>query len=182
MSAADQDDRLTLTDHYARAVHATSLVSNPDTRCSNTDVLGAHGLAAKKLPLGVALLRLFVGDNHAATQIVEILAEKAVGKAYRMGNEIALVEAEDLARAVLAWHRDSRCKVCGGHGKKLIPGTTTLGNEACRPCRGTGRILLTRHVPMVRLELANWLVAEVEREQAKAGPEAMRLLAPRLDL
>ena len=176
------EDRPTMLDHYARAVHATNLVSKPDTRTSNTDVLGAHALAAKKLPLGVALLRLFVGDNHAAARIVEILAEKAVGKAFRMGNEIGLVEAEDLARAVLAWHRDSRCKACGGHGLKLIPGTTTLGNEPCRPCKGSGRIVLSRHVPMVRLELANWLVAEVEREQAKAGPEAMKLLAPKLDL
>lgn len=176
------DSPPTMTDHYARAVHASSLASKPETTHSAADVLGAHGLAAKRVPLGVALLRLFVGDNHAAGLVVEILAEKAVGKAYRLGNEIGRVEAGDMARAVLAWHRDSRCKVCGGHGLKLIPGTTTLGNDACRPCRGTGRVLFDRHFSIERLELARWLAAEIEREQAKAGPAALAALAPRLQL
>lgn len=176
------DAPTTMTDHYARAVHASSLVSKPETTHSATDVLGAVGLAAKRVPLGVALLRLFVGDNHASGLIVEILADKAVGKAYRLGDEIGRVEATDMARAVLAWHRDSRCKCCGGHGLRLIPGTTTLGNEACRPCHGAGRIPFDRHFSMTRLGLARWLAAEIEREQAKAGPAALAALAPRLEL
>jgi hypothetical protein len=176
------DAPTTMTDHYARAVNASSLVSKPDTTHSATDVLGAHGLAAKRVPLGVALLRLFVGDNHAAGMIVNILADKAVGKAYRLGDEIGRVEAEDMARAVLAWHRDNRCKVCGGHGLKLIPGTTTLGDEPCRPCRGSGRIPFDMNFTLMRLGLARWLAAEIEREQAKAGPAALAALAPRLQL
>lgn len=172
----------TIADHYARAVNASSLVSDPDTRCSSTDVLGAFGLAGKRTPLGVALLRLFVGDNRQAAVIVGILAEKAVGKAYRIGREITQVEAHDLSQSVLAWHRDSRCKACGGHGVKLIPGTTTLGGERCEARCVDGRVRFDLPFTLERLELARWLAAEIEREQAKAGPEAMRMLAPRLDL
>ena len=171
-----------IIDRYAGAVRSSNLASKPDTTYSDSDVLGAAGLAAKRAPLGVALLRLFSGDNHASGEIVEIMADKAVGKAYRLGNECGRVEADDIARAVLAWHRDGTCKPCGGHGVRLIPGTPTLGGEPCPKCRSTGRVLFDRQFTMERLDLARWLVAELEREMAIAGPEAMRKLAPRLDL
>lgn len=171
-----------IIDRYSGAVRSGNMASKPDTTYSDSDVMGAAGLAGKRVPLGMALLRLFVGDNHAAGAVVEILTDKAVGKAYRMGNECSRVEATDIARAVLAWHRDGACKCCAGHGVKLIPGTTTLGDDACRPCRGTGRVPFDRQFSMERLELARWLAAEIDAEQAKAGPEALRLLAPRLTI
>lgn len=171
-----------ILDRYAGAVRSSNMGSDPDTVYSDSDVVGAAGLAAKRAPLGVALMRLFSGDNHAVGEIVRILSAKAVGKAYRIGNEIAGVEADDVARAVLAWHRDGACKPCGGHGQKLIPGTTTIGDDKCPACRGTGRVSFDRQFSMEKLELARWLVAELEREMAIAGPEAMRMLAPRLDL
>ena len=171
-----------IMDRYAGAVRSSNLGSKPDTTYSDSDVIGAAGLAAKRAPLGVALMRLFSGDNHAIGEIVRILSAKAVGKAYRLGSEIGQVEADDVARAVLAWHRDGVCKPCGGHGQKLIPGTTTIGDETCAACRGGGRLLFDRQFSAGRLELAQWLVAELEREMAIAGPAAMMMLAPRLDL
>lgn len=171
-----------IMDRYAGAVRSSNLGSRPDTTYSDSDVVGAAGLAAKRAPLGIALMRLFSGDNHASGEIVRILSGKAVGKAYRIGNEITHVEADDVARSVLAWHRDGACKPCGGHGQKLIPGTTTIGDDTCPACRGSGRVLFDRQFGAERLELARWLVAELEREMAIAGPEAMRMLAPRPDL
>jgi hypothetical protein len=171
-----------IVDRYSTAVHSSNLGSKPETTASDSDVLGAAGLAARRVPLGVALMRLLAGDNHASADVVRILADKAVGKAYRMGNECGRSEAEDLGRAVLAWYRHGTCARCGGHGVLLIPGTTTLGDTACPACRGDGRIRLDRQVPLIRLELARWLVAEVERELAFAGPAAMRALARTLDL
>jgi len=171
-----------IVDRYSTAVHSSNLGSKPDTTASDSDVLGAAGLAARRVPLGVALMRLLAGDNHASADVVRILADKAVGKAYRMGNECGRAEAEDLARAVLAWHRHGACKPCGGHGVQVIPGTTTLGGKECPACRGTGRLRLEKHVGMVRLELARWLASEVERELAFAGPAAMKALAPSLTL
>lgn len=171
-----------IADRYASATHSRNLSSDPDTTASDSDVLGAAGLAAKSNPLGIALMRLLSGDNHASADVVRILADKAVGKAYRMGNECSRTEAEDLASAMLAWFRHGACSSCNGLGALLIPGTTTLGNKECPACRGTGRLRLEKHVGMLRLELARWLASEIERELAIAGPEAMKRLAPRLDL
>lgn len=149
-------------------------------RGAQRDVVGAVGLAGKRAPLATALLRLFVGDNRAARDIVHIMASMLVGKAYRLGNEIARVQAEDMARAVLAWHRDGRCKHCDGHGFLKLDGAPGLSDQQCSHCRGTGRVPFDRQFPMERLELARWLAAEVEREQQIAGAEAMRCLAQRM--
>ena len=175
---------------YACAVHSCNLTSDPDTTRSDSDVLGAMGIAGKPWisdgpekrrgsPLGAALMRLYSGDNHASGQIVGILADKAVGKAYRDYEEIPRVSAVDMARKLLAWHRDGRCTKCGGHGVLVIPGTLTLGNERCQVCSGTGCILLERHFSMDRLPLALWLLGEMEREMGVAAPLAMRALSPR---
>lgn len=145
-----------------------------------TDVVGAVGLAGKRAPLATALLRLFVGDNRAARDIVHIMAGMLVGKAYRLGHEIARVQAEDMARAVLAWHRDGRCKHCDGHGFLKFDGAPGLSDQQCSHCRGTGRVLFDRQFPIERLELARWLSAEVDREQQIAGTAAMRHLSERL--
>lgn len=144
------------------------------------DVVGAVGLAGKRAPLATALLRLFVGDNRAARDIVHIMAGMLVGKAYRLGHEIARVQAEDMARAVLAWHRDGRCKHCDGHGFLKLEGAPGLSDQQCTHCRGNGRIPFDRQFPMDRLELARWMAAEVDREQQIAGVEAMRCLAQRM--
>ncbi len=149
-------------------------------RGAQRDVVGAVGLAGKRAPLATALLRLFVGDNRAARDIVHIMASRAVGKAYRLGHEIARVQAEDMARAVLAWHRDGRCKHCDGHGFMKLDGAPGLSDQQCSHCRGTARVPFERQFPMERLELARWLAAELDREQQIAGAEAMRCLAQRV--
>ena len=171
-----------IVDRYASAVRSSNMVSDPKTVYSDSDVVGAAGLAAKHAPQGVALMRLFAGDNHASGDVVAILAIKAIGKSYRLGREIEHVEAGDIARAVLAWHRNGACKPCNGHGRKLIAGTTTIGDDNCQVCRGSGRVLFDAQFSAARLPLAQWLVAELERELAIAGPHAMKMLAPQMDL
>jgi len=170
-----------IIDRYASATRATNLKGEADT-VRAVDVLGAAGLAAKHSPLAMGLLRLFVGDNKGAAELVGLMGQMLVGKAWH-GDKIALspVEACDMARAVLAWHRDGVCRVCGGHGFELIANTPALSDKQCPACRGTGRVLFDRQFGMERLTLARWLLAEVEREMAKAGPAAMAALAPRLD-
>lgn len=176
------------TDRYSSAVHSGNLKSDPN-RETDLDVVGAAGLAARRSPLAVALLRLFVGDDREAEQIVTILENMLVGKAFRLGIEITRPEARDMGKAVLAWHREGVCKPCGGHGfdvqngsSKVGQGRAVLSATNCKFCRGTGKILFDRQFPITRLELARWLLAEIEREQAVAGPSAMAALAPKLDL
>ncbi len=173
---------MSFNDRYSRAVRSKNLRSEAE-KVGDADTLGAAGLAGKHHPLAMALLRLFVGDNSSARDIVNILAGMAVSKAWHWDKvTLDANEAVDIARKVLAWHRDGVCKACGGHGHMVIPGTTTIGEQACGSCRGTGRVPFDREFSMERIPLARWLLSEVERETAKAGPAAMASLAPRLEL
>jgi len=139
------------------------------------------GLASREHPLAVALQRLFLGDNGAAAKVAEILAEMVRMKANGLRIKMAAVQAEDIARACLAWHRDGTCKPCGGHGVLVIKGTKTLGHQECKVCKGVGRRTFEREFHESYRDLAGWLVSEMERHQARAGGAAMAKIAPSLD-
>lgn len=171
-----------IAERYASAVRSGNLKSEPDTTYSDSDVVGAHGLAAKQHPLAVALQRMFMGDNSATRAVVEQLALMADGKAYRMGLETTPVERLDLSRSVVAYCRHGTCQACNGHGYKLIEGTPHLSENLCPACKGTKRRPFAREFPVLHVELAQWMLAEIERETSKAGQAAMRALAPRLEL
>lgn len=171
-----------ILERYASAISSSNLLSEERTTYSDSDVIGAAGLAARSHPIALALQRLFSGDGRAAIGIVEILAQMAWAKAHALRYKLRRTEADDLARAVLAWHRDGVCKPCGGHGYSIIPGTLTIGEHECGACRGVGRIDFDSQFSGERRDLARWLLAEVEREQGRAGSAAMAALAPRLDI
>ncbi len=168
-------------DRYSTAIRAKNLRSDPNTRASDPDILGAAGLAGRTEPLAMALLRLFAGDNHASVSIVATMSEMAWGKAQVLGVKLKRVQADDLARAVLAWHRDGVCKACNGHGYALIEGSPGLSANECPACRGTGKVPFDKQFRMEWQDVARWLCAEIERESGRAGPAAMSKLAPRLD-
>ena len=176
------------SDRYSSASHSGNLKSDAN-RETDVDIIGAAGIAAKRSPLAMALLRLFVGDDREAEAIAAVLENMLVGKAFRLGIEITRPEARDIGKAVLAWHREGVCKPCGGHGFDVQKGSAKVGQARavlsstnCKFCKGTGRILFDRQFPITRLELARWLLVEIEREQAVAGPAAMAALAPKLEL
>lgn len=148
-----------------------------------------EGYAIQKAPLAVSLERLFAGDNAAALDIVETLAHMAWSKANNENAKPKITRpvAHDIAKAVLAWFRYGTCKTCGGHGWELIPGTRTHSERQCAPCEGAGKVNLDEEIDPegkqpAKRELARWLIVEVMRESGRAGPEAMKALAPRLDL
>ncbi len=181
-----------LKDRYASAVNSSNLKSRPETTYSDTDVLGAMGIADRRLsggedhfsrhPLAVPLERLFAGDNAAAGVIVQILGGIIRGKAQSLRIRMSETQATDMARAVLGWFRHPACGACSGHGFKIIPGTTTKGDASCDPCRGTGRVIFEDLYRVEWRELVRWVIAQMERESGMAGPAAMKALAPQLDL
>jgi len=171
-----------IQDRYASAIRSSNLQTDERTTYSDTDVLGAFGLAGREHPLAVALQRLFLGDNGAAEAVVAILAELVRQKANGMRLRMSEVQSVDMAKSCLAWHRDSACRPCGGHGKLVIPGTKTLGHQECRECRGTGKRPFERAFHAEKRELAGWLVAVMERHLCRAGGAAMAKIAPSLDL
>lgn len=179
-----------VTDRYASAVHSSNLKTKTETTYSDTDVLGAMGLAGKAVrhdgregvPLAAALLRLFSGDNGAMREIIEITSRMAWGKAKALRVRMTRVQSEDMARAVIAWHRNGTCTKCGGHGFKIIPGTLTVGDAECSSCHGEGKVPFDSQFSEEHQLLARFVLTHIEREQSSAGPAAMAALAPRLDL
>lgn len=187
-------------DRYATAIRSSNLkikeLKVDETAIGDAEVVSAMAFADKELttgmdslgnpvrpaPLAVALERLFLGDNAAAVVIVERLAEMAWERAKARRIKLKRAEAADMARACLAWHRDGACKPCGGHGYLVIRGSTTIGNQSCKACKGTGRLPFDKNFAEDLREIANWLLDEMSREQSRAGPAAMRKLAPSLDL
>lgn len=172
-----------IRERYAAAIRSKNLKSEPRTIYSDTDVLGAMGIAGKANPLGVAVARLLAGDKRAALLVIEVLAPKAISYAWQARRlAIQRVEADDICRMTLAWYLDSACKPCGGTGYRKIEGTPALSAAQCHSCRGTGHRDFDASFPADRLAIAKWAAAEMERELAFAGPMAMRALASRLDL
>ena len=187
---------MTLIDRYASAIRSSDLKNKADpddTMSTDADIVAAFGFAGHTQqyredgserggrPLAVALTRLFVGDNHAAASITAILAEMALEEARRQNTFVLKPKtAESIARAVLAWYRDGACRACGGHGFELIPGAPAVSDTPCKACRGEKKRPFETEFPHQYRPVANWLLAEVEREQCMAGPEAMKKLALRL--
>ncbi len=179
-----------IMDRYAGAVNSPNLSVSALTIFSDTDVLAAFAIADRRLssrkknphPLAVPLTRLFMGDDGQTLNLVQILSEMLRGKAPRLGLSITDTQAIDLSKVALAWCRNGACRFCGGHGKTLIPGTKTLSDEDCIPCLGAGKIRLEDQIHNRLQPLVRWVIGEIEQEMGVAGPEAMKALAPKLDL
>lgn len=168
-----------LIDRYASAVHATSLTSDPSTYMSNTDVLGAMGLAGIHYPLGVALARLLSGGGDS--DAIDTLTSMIFRRARTYGIKLTYIGSRDVAIAVLAWHRHGTCQPCVGRGFLLMPGTPVNG-EQCPHCKGTGKIDFDSHFPQAVLRVAQWASDQIEYGISNAAIEAMRRIAPLMDL
>lgn len=167
-----------IIERYASAVRSSDLRSRENTTFSDPDVIGAFGLAAKREPLGVSLARLLLGDNKAADDVVRQLAEMTRSKFHHLKQ----VQAEDIARAVLAWNRHGVCPECDGHGYMVIPGSPTVGDVECKSCLGTKKVLLHKQFCTEHQDAALWMQGQIEDVQSTAGQAAMRAIAPSLDL
>ena len=168
-----------ILERYSSAVNSSDLSVNPDSKWSDTDVLGAAGLAGRYEPLGVALTRLFADGKPE--QCMAILSGMAFKRARTYNVRMSRLEASDVAQAVLGWYRHGACQPCGGTGYQTIPGTPVQG-DPCQKCRGVGRIPFEPQFTYETRELARWLGREIERAQAAAGCTAMAFLAPQMEL
>lgn len=186
---------MAIKERYSTAVHSSDLTVDDKTQFSDTDVLGAMGLASKYLargtnaagdpvkpaPLAVPLERLLAGDNNAAHEVVRVLGALIFEQSWVDRTKIARLQCDDMAKACLAWQRDGRCQPCGGVKETLIPGTRTLSGHDCPSCRGTGKIMFEGQFRHEHQQLARWAIGEMDRAAGRAGPVAMQALAARMD-
>lgn len=175
-------DRPCITERYASSVRSSNLGSRPDTYRSDSDVLGAAGLAARPNgvtnrpgnPLAISLQRFFGGDDREGKHLVALLAQMAWGKARDVRLKLYRHEADELGRACLAWFRHRACPDCGGHGFRTVggeigSGRAVLSDEHCPACKGTGRRPFEETIRPGHRTIAVWLVAQVQREESAAG-------------
>lgn len=170
---------MSILDRYASAVRSSNLRSQPNTTFSDPDVIGAFGFAGKHEPLGVALQRLFTGDNTAAKSVIDVLADKLLGQ---FSGKLNAAGSRRVAAAVLEWNRNSVCPVCHGSAYEVVPGTPSLSDKECKACRGTGKKLFQKQFHKSDLTYADWAQVQIEIAQSRAGQEAMKAIAPSLDL
>ncbi|EHR71375.1 hypothetical protein BurJ1DRAFT_2546 [Burkholderiales bacterium JOSHI_001] len=164
-----------ISTRYTKAIGSHDLRAAP-TGLADVDYLGAAGLAAKSNELAMLLARARAGDNHASQHLVPVLAGLLWGKAQALRVKLKRPEADELARAVLAWHRDPGCKTCSSLGFRKMVGAPALSGDPCPTCRGTGRMPFDSLVAKPHLEVARWLQAKVERDEGRAGALMVRAL------
>lgn len=167
-----------ILERYNTAVHASNLKSETTTTWSDADVIGAAGLAARHEALGVALARMLAGGGRS--DVVAIMAYEVFERGHRVKARVTQVQAEDIAKAVLAWYSHGTCQPCGGTGFVRIKDTPSLGDE-CQHCGGTGRIPFDRQFQHEHRDLARWLHDQIGATQARAGRLAMTKIADLLD-
>lgn len=185
-----------ILERYASAIKSSNLKTVASTTYGDTDVLGAYGIADRRLslginaagiqvregrPLAVPLQRLLMGDSGAAVELVDLLAHALRGQAKAARVVLTAFGSQKMARAVLAYFRNSACQVCGGHGLEVVPGSNALGAAKCSPCNGTGRVQIVKAFRQEHRDLVRWAMDRVEEESARAGPAAMKALADRLE-
>lgn len=168
-----------LMERYSQAVNSDNLSVDARTTWSDTDVLGAAGLAGRHNPLGIALTRLFADGKPE--YVLAQLTDMAFKRARTMSLRFTRPEAIELSQAVLGWYRFGTCQPCGGTGYMVIKDTPVHGDE-CSHCKGNGKLPFDRQFTPAWLDLARWLSGEIDRAQASAGSDAMKALADRMEL
>jgi hypothetical protein len=173
---------LNIAKRYATSVNSSCLTVDARTTFSDTDCLGAMGLAAREFPLGAALQRLFVDGK--AKECASVMAAMAFDRGNRIkGAAMSQAEAQVMAEKVLGWFRFGTCQSCGGTGKEIvIEPKPHLSEFDCQDCHGTGKQLFDRNFRAQQLDVARWLRDQVQKHQAMAGAAAMRKIADQFDL
>lgn len=198
----------TINERYSTAINSRNLSVDEKTTMSDSDVIGAMGLAARRLetgwvptgkggegydiakePLAAPMERLLRGDNSAAYDLVRLLAKMAHEYSFALKIKITLGQCEDIAKACLAWHRNGVCGTCQGRQHPTFKGTPKLDeNTNCPDCydkvlrHSTGKLPFDKQFRHEWRVLANWIKDEMARAAGRAGPQAMKAIAPSLDL
>ena len=126
-----------ISERYAVARNASSLKSDPRTRLSASDVLGAAGMAAQQHSDALLLWSVVYGGKSAdKMRLVDGLAHKL--DAHMMRNRLK-GNPQHIAMEVLAHYLHAKCEACDGVGYQLIPHSIARSDDPCEVCNGTGK-------------------------------------------
>lgn len=162
-----------IAEHYSRARHTSNLKSEPRTRMSASDILGASGMAAQEHEAAMMLWGIMYGGKTSQKlALVSVLAEK-VGA--HMAHNRLKGSPRHIAMEVLAYYLHATCPACGGEGHQIVPGTITRADELCPMCDGLGKPLPPAY------EAFTWLHQYVSILISKAAGKVMDKIALNMD-
>lgn len=163
-----------IAEHYSRARHTSNLKSEPRTRMSAADVLGAAGMAAQSHADAMLLWSVcYGGKTGQKLALVETLAHQLTGKMLQHGWK---GKSRIIAMAVLAYYLHAKCSACDGVGYQIVPDTITRSDDLCPACDGRGK-------PQKPVNPAfDWLLLYVETLISVAAGRQMAKLAADMDL
>ena len=142
-----------ISEHYAIARNTSNLKSEPRTRMSASDVIGAAGMAAQEHEAALLLWSVvYGGKTSQKMRLVDGLAHRLF---VRMMNKKQFGNPRHIAMEVLAYYLHAKCPACDGVGYQIIEGHNTRSDDPCPECQGTGK------PPMPQDEPWQWLHAYV---------------------
>ena len=116
------------------------------------DVATAKGFAARRNPLGAAVVAYLSNTTPTAIETWEIVLLLATALINETG--VDQQAARELAWRGFEWWRDTRCTVCGGRG--IVSAT----RRVCPECQGSGRRALPDSPSAVRDAIDRLVEAE----------------------
>lgn len=131
------------------------------------DVATAKGFAARRNPLGAAVVAYLSNASPTSTEIWAIVLLLAT--ALLEDHAIDQAEARELAWRGFEWWCDSRCTTCGGRG------VVKAVERTCPDCRGSGRRELPRNPPEVSdaierlVDAEQWMDSQLGARLRKGG-------------
>lgn len=160
-----------IQEKYTRSRNTSNLKSEPRTRYSSADVLGAAGMAGQEKDNAAAMLLwevLFRGKTQSKMALVDVLSRDLF---FMMRRAKLDGDPKRITMEVVAWYLHGTCKPCGGLGMEKTPGAPSLSGRLCKACHGTKR------VPLPRTEAHDWLHDRMSKLSAIAGGRVMRKIA-----
>lgn len=165
---------MNIAERYTTARHASNLKSDPRTRSSPADVLGAVGMAAQEEGTAVLLWSVVhEGNTRQKMRLVEALANDVQTYMERMK---VCGDQRHITMEVLAWVMHGACPTCQGTRYEVLPDTHVRGDAFCSACGGTGKR------PLPGSKVHAWLSDRIARLTSVASGRVMQKMSLQMDL
>lgn len=180
------DDR-SAAERYLSARRSSHLRLKLDARCEADTLLAAgfasRGSTRKSMALavyGVLASEGMTGAWAVADEMGGWLRRRAYLSDQSMPQRTAAI---DLAMTVLKHFHHPTCPTCGGIGHPLLANSPVIDStHECHACHGTGQVLIERLVKPEHIELARWLVDEINSMCGWVFGDIARRLKAEMDL
>lgn len=126
-----------ISERYSIARNTSNLKSEPRTRMSASDVIGAAGMAAQEHESALLLWSVvYGGKTSQKMKLIDGLEHKLTD--HMMRNRLK-GNPKRIAMEVIAYYLHAKCSACDGVGYQIIPHSILRSDDPCPECNGTGK-------------------------------------------